>query len=52
MKLGATQYERLVRLNDIAKKQMEILRNNKSLKKLESIEYKTNIDLLNKENSN
>ena len=31
---------------------MEILRNNKSFKNLESIEYKTNIDLLNKENSN
>ncbi len=52
IKMGITQYERLVRLNDIAKKQMEILRNNKSFKNLESIEYKTNIDLLNKENSN
>ena len=52
IKTGITQYERLVRLNDIAKKQMEILRNNKSFKNLESIEYKTNIDLLNKENSN
>ena len=50
--MGITQYERLVRLNDIAKKQIEILRNNKTFKNLESIEYKTNIDLLNKENSN
>lgn len=50
IKMGIAQHERLVRLNDIAKKQMEILRNNKSFKNLESIEYKTNRDLLNKEN--
>ena len=44
------QNERLIKLNNIAKKQMEILRNNKSFKSLESIEYKTNKDLLNKDN--
>ena len=49
IEMGISQSERLVRLNDIAKKQMEILRNNKSFKNLESIEHKTNKDLLTKE---
>ena len=38
--------ERLVRLNDMAKKQMELLRRNKSLKNLEYIENKVNDKLL------
>jgi len=40
------QSERLVRLNDMAKKQMELLRKNKSLKNLEYIENKINDKLL------
>lgn len=40
------QSERLVRLNGIAKKQMELLRKNKSLKNLEYIETKVNDKLL------
>lgn len=40
------QSERLVRLNDMAKKQMELLRKNKSLKNLEYIENKVNDKLL------
>ena len=52
IEVGLSQSERLIRLNDMAKKQMEILRNNKSFKNLEFIEYKTNKDLLNKDNNN
>ncbi len=40
------KFERLVRLNDIAKKQMELLKKNKSLKNLEYIENKINNNLL------
>ena len=40
------QSERLVRLNDMAKKQMELLRKNKSLQNLEYIENKVNDKLL------
>lgn len=40
------QSKRLVRLNDMAKKQMELLRKNKSLKNLEYIENKVNDKLL------
>lgn len=40
------QSERLVRLNDMAKKQMELLRKNKSLENLEYIENKINDKLL------
>jgi len=40
------QSERLVRLNDIAKKQMQLLRKNKSLKNLKYIENKVNDKLL------
>ena len=36
------QSERLVRLNNIARKQMELLKNNKSFNNLEYIEYKVN----------
>lgn len=40
IEMGIPQSERLVKLNDIAKKQMELLRKNKSFKSLEAIEYK------------
>lgn len=46
IEMGIPQSERLVRLNDIAKKQMELLRKNKSLKNLEYIENKVNDKLL------
>jgi len=36
------QSERLVRLNNIARKQMELLKNNKSFSNLEYIENKVN----------
>lgn len=36
------QSERLVRLNNIARKQMELLKNNKSFNNLEYIEHKVN----------
>lgn len=38
--MGIPQSERLIRLNDIAKKQMELLRRNNSIKNLEYIENK------------
>ena len=44
--MGIPQSERLVRLNDMAKKQMVLLRKNKSLKNLEYIENKVNDKLL------
>lgn len=46
IEMGISQSERLVRLNDIAKKQIELLRKNKSLKNLEYIENKVNDKLL------
>ena len=46
IEMGIPQPERLVRLNDMAKKQMELLRKNKSLKNLEYIENKINDKLL------
>lgn len=46
IEMGITQSERLVRLNDMAKKQMELLRKNKFLKNLEYIENKVNDKLL------
>ena len=46
IEIGIPQSERLVRLNDMAKKQMELLRENKSLKNLEYIENKVNDKLL------
>ena len=45
IEIGIPQSERLVRLNDMAKKQMELLRKNKS-KNLEYIENKVNDKLL------
>ena len=44
IEMGIPQSERLVRLNDMAKKQMELLRKNKSLKNLEYIENKVKDD--------
>ena len=46
IEMGIQQSERLVRLNEMAKKQMELLRKNKSLKNLEYIENKVNDKLL------
>ena len=46
IEMGIPQSERLVRLNDMAKKQMELLRKNKSLKNLEYTENKVNDILL------
>lgn len=46
IEIGIPQSERLVRLNDMAKKQMELLRKNKSLKNLDYIENKVNDKLL------
>ena len=46
IEMGIPQSERLVRLNGMAKKQMELLRKNKSLKNLEYIENKVNDKLL------
>ena len=42
IEMGVPQSERHVRLNDIAKKQMDLLKKNKSLKKLEHIENNIN----------
>lgn len=42
IEMGVSQSERLTRLNDIAKKQMELLKKNKSLKNLEHIENNVN----------
>lgn len=42
IEMGVSQSERLTRLNDIAKKQMELLKKNKSLKNLEHIENNIN----------
>ncbi len=36
IKLGLSQKERLIRLNDSARNQMEILKNNNGIKKLEN----------------
>ena len=46
IEMGIPQSERLVRLNDMAKKQMELLRKNKSFKDLEYYENKVNDKLL------
>lgn len=46
IEMGIPQSERLIRLNDMAKKQIELLRKNKSLKNLEYIENKVNDKLL------
>lgn len=46
IEMGIPQSERLIRLNDMAKKQFELLRKNKSLKNLEYIENKVNDKLL------
>ena len=46
IEMGISQSERLVRLNNMAKKQMELLRKNNSFKNLEYIENKVNDKLL------
>ena len=46
IEMGIPQSERLVRLNEIANKQMNLLKKNKSLSKLEYIENKANDNLL------
>ena len=46
IEMGIPQSERLVRLNDMAKKQMELFRKNKSLKNLEYIENEINDRML------
>ncbi len=38
IKLGLSQKERLIRLNDSARNQMEILKNNNGIKELENID--------------
>ena len=40
--MNISQSERLIRLNNIARKQMELLRKNKSFNNLEYIENKVN----------
>lgn len=44
IKMKIPQNERLIRLNNIARRQMELLRNNKSFKDLKYIENKVNTD--------
>ena len=46
IEMGIPQSERLIKLNDMAKKQMELLRKNKSLKNLEYIESRINNNLI------
>ena len=46
IEMGIPQSERVVRLNETAKKQMELLKKNKSFKNLEYIENKNNKQLL------
>ena len=46
IEMNISQSDRLVRLNSIAKKQMELLKNNNSLKKLEYIEENTSDKLI------
>ncbi len=42
IKLGISQSDRLIRLNDSARKQMESLKNNKNIKKLETLQKQIN----------
>ena len=46
IELGMKQSERLIRLNKVAKKQLELLKKNNSIKNLEYIENKVNNNLL------
>jgi len=50
IEMGIPQSERLVRLNEIAKKQAKLLKGNKSFKSLEYIESKNNKQLLIEKN--
>ena len=38
------QSERLIRLNDMAKRQMQILKNNKNIKELENLQKQVNAE--------
>ena len=42
IEIGISQSERLIKLNNMAKRQIELLKNNKSFTKLEYIENKVN----------
>ena len=46
IKMNISQSDRLVKLNDIAKKQMELLKNNDSLKKLEYVKENISDELI------
>lgn len=46
IEMGIPQSERLIKLNDMAKKQMELLRKSKSLRNLEYIENRINNNLI------
>ncbi len=46
IEIGLSQSERLIRLNDMAKKQIELLKRNKSFESLEYLENKNNNKLL------
>lgn len=46
IKMNIPQSDRLVKLNNIAKKQMELLKNNDSLKKLEYVKEKISDELI------
>ena len=46
IEIGLSQSERLIRLNDMAKKQIELLKRNKSFESLECLENKNNNKLL------
>ena len=46
IEMGLSQSERLIRLNEMAKKQLDLLRKNKSLQNLEYIESKNNNELI------
>jgi len=50
IKLGLSQQERLIRLNDSAKKQMNLLKNDKRVKQLAILQEDVNKDLLSLEN--
>ncbi len=42
IEIGMSQSQRLIKLNKMAKRQMELLKNNKSFNNLEYIEHKVN----------
>ncbi|MCM1053183.1 MAG: hypothetical protein NC483_04340 [Ruminococcus sp.] len=50
IKLGLSQQERLIRLNDSAKRQMNLLKSDNRLKQLAILQEDVNKDLLSLEN--